>query len=273
MNSQGPIQRWRTCAGAAFTLVELLVVVAIIALLIAMLLPSLSKARAAARTTVCLSNKRQIAVAMNGYANDWGSVVPAGGIICPSGASATAWYQFFLKDPTGGSNVQYNTADYLGSTKVVSCPDGNRSDWNAAVYGAYQGNTNANQSYDGDYMVHSSPWPSSAADGNYYGIQLNNVTRAADVMLYACTFRINDAQTTPFGSGGTIFRSTITGGGGGGHVGVWLVHQDATAGVFADAHAQTVDEAGLQRLHNAASKTSSTTGIRQWYYADGSPSD
>ncbi len=62
----------------AFTLVELLVVISIIALLIALLLPALKNARAATRTTLCLSNDRQVAVALLSFAADHGGrMVPA----------------------------------------------------------------------------------------------------------------------------------------------------------------------------------------------------
>jgi prepilin-type N-terminal cleavage/methylation domain-containing protein len=55
----------------AFTLIELLVVIAIIAILAAILFPVFAQARASARKTTCLSNFRQITMAMLMYTSDW----------------------------------------------------------------------------------------------------------------------------------------------------------------------------------------------------------
>lgn len=80
-----------------FTLIELLVVVAIIALLISILLPSLSKARAQARTTLCGTRMAQIVKAMLIYAEDFSETPP---FLLKGDGSRPEWHD----DPGNSAN-------------------------------------------------------------------------------------------------------------------------------------------------------------------------
>jgi len=93
----------------AFTLMELLLVIALIATLAGLLLPALGRAREAGRATACLSNLRQAGIALQLYTQDHNNRLP------------------FMRDQSltvtnelpGPDQVLSN---YLGNVRVLRCP-------------------------------------------------------------------------------------------------------------------------------------------------------
>jgi prepilin-type N-terminal cleavage/methylation domain-containing protein/prepilin-type processing-associated H-X9-DG protein len=72
-----------SAAHCAFTLIELLVVIAILAILASLLLPTLARSRDSGRKVACISNLRQIGIAIQGYASDNEGKMPYGPVAPP----------------------------------------------------------------------------------------------------------------------------------------------------------------------------------------------
>jgi prepilin-type N-terminal cleavage/methylation domain-containing protein len=93
-----------------FTLVELLMVIAIVAILMALLVPVLGSARASARRAACMANLRQTGVAIHSYASDYDNSIPIGpkappflspADFYPSTGAATSLISLRTGDPVG----------------------------------------------------------------------------------------------------------------------------------------------------------------------------
>lgn len=86
-----PAYASRSRRPSAFTLIELLTVIAIIGILAAILIPTVGLVRAKARTTQCVSNLRQIGMACLMYADDHKGLLPVHGSSTLTPASERNW--------------------------------------------------------------------------------------------------------------------------------------------------------------------------------------
>ena len=107
-----------------FTLVEILIVLAVVSILAALTLAVISRVRNTAYTTVCASNLHQIGLAMTFYANDYNRYYPAPEFIALPRPKMCGWLSRLVP--------------YVKDTKVFECPAAKTID----VLGSY---------YSGDY--------------------------------------------------------------------------------------------------------------------------
>lgn len=111
---------WAPIRLRGFTLIELLVVIAIIAILAAILFPVFAQAREAARKTSCLSNTKQIGLAIMMYTQDYDEMYPSCSWDTPP--LGTADHDANDANYLTAFNWMFKCYPYIKNKQIFACP-------------------------------------------------------------------------------------------------------------------------------------------------------
>ncbi len=249
----------------AFTLIELLVVIAIIAILAAILFPVFANARRQAKVTTCVSNARQVGLAVRMYVDDNNATWPI--------------FQAYNKTPSpwepGHLGIEMALLTYTKDKRVFDCPEDigspfqegdvpkSRNYWEA--YGS---------SYRFDHCGFSTIANYSSQNGNVYPDGTTQIVKDAAYQLPAQTRIIRDEEFPFFSKaldpqGGCYYGYECAGYDD--YFREW--HRNGGSMIFADGHAKFITSAGafdktlVSPSGHASGETHPDPNIGTWYWA------
>ena len=276
-----------------FTLIELLVVIAIIAILAAILFPVFQKVRENARRTSCLSNEKQIGLAIIQYNNDFDEAMPPGrtnygsakGWACQVYPYVKSVAAFQCPDDSGigahatsfGLNANFNYSTYVQGAPVqsvtlpkfvspaktvvlfeVTHSGGNNHDYDITnISDGYVNATGINS----DFAYGGSSATGSGYGGDYDPDGSNNsptATANATTMKYATGYmRGSNPSSNPGGTSGGNFTGPLG------------RHTDGSNFLMADGHAKFLRPSAVS-AGNAYNANGNQYYLCGGYYGGGS---
>ncbi len=215
-----------------FTLIELLVVIAIIAILAAILFPVFARAREKARQTSCLSNLKQIGLAVMMYAQDYDEKLLFAEMWTPVPMRNRYVRWYYPNNPNVTQNLLYWSdliQPYAKNEQICICPS-NPNDWTGYSWNIHVGYCGAMFMLGGRYANRRSY--------EYTGYPLAKIQYPAETMIlidHSRIGRVNSRYSSPWyynfiGWPGSIYDQPEC----------WLpgTHNDGQNVVLADGHAK-----------------------------------